>query len=175
VLGSGISKPRPKLASLISLSFWGFAGGLVTIVVSGLFDVPFLIVGLKQLSSRLLAPIWEEMMKATVIFAFFAWNKLGSITQINRDLMTLFGLVVGLSFAAIENIGYINQYNIPLDVVVKRGFSTWDMHIVAAFLSSYGLKESYNKKKIWILPYLAVAILIHLVMNNGDIILQFIS
>ncbi len=173
-LGNVISKPRLNLVSIVSLSSSGLAGGFLAVAVSALINFQFFVSGLGELCVRLIAPVGEEVVKALVILAFLSWSKLRRITRVNRDWMILFGLIVGLSFAAIENVFYIFELDISLDVVVERGFLIWGMHMVNALLFSCGLKTVEGKQRLWILPYLAAAILIHLIVNNRDIILQFV-
>jgi len=150
--------------------YCGILGGFLVLLLSGLIDVPFLILGQQQLTVRVLVPIWEEVFKAIVIWAFIK-DKLGIEVKTKNGSIVFLGAVLGLSFALYENLGYILSHNILLQVVVGRGFSTWVMHIVGATISSYGIQRSLSAKKK-ILPYVVLAILIHLLMNNGDLVLQ---
>jgi len=150
----------------------GILGGFLVLILSGLIDVPFLILGQQQLTVRVLVPIWEEVFKAIVIWALIK-DKLGIEVKIKNGSIVFLGANLGLSFALYENLGYILSYNTPLQVVVGRGFSTWLMHIVGATISSYGIQKSLStRRKTKILPYVVLAILIHFLMNNGDLILQ---
>jgi len=152
--------------------FYGISGGFLVFILSGLIDVPFFILGQQQLTVRLLAPIWEEVFKAIVIWAFIK-DKLGIGIKIKNDLIVFLGAVLGLSFALYESLGYILSYNILLQVVVGRGFSTWLMHMAGATISSYGIQKSLStRRKTEIMLYVVLAILIHILMNNGDLILQ---
>jgi len=164
---------RLKIIPVVLLCLLGFCGGTLAIFFSALTDVPFYILGFEQLSSRIRAPILEETIKAAVIVVFFARTKLSSKVRTGESSIVYFGLVLGLSFAFVENLFYVGLYKISLNDVVIRGFFTWVMHMMGAFLSAYGVRKSLMSRKIfWCLPYLMVAILVHFMVNNGDIILH---
>jgi hypothetical protein len=108
--------------------------------------------------------IVEELCKFVTVFMVFSWNRSKNLLIRDRKSVVWYGLLVGLFFAFLENFFY---FNIGLDVIIKRGFISWPMHMIYTECSTYGLIQTlvFGKKKDWLL-LLPVSILIHFLFNQ---------
>ena len=126
-----------------------------------------------SLYTRLWAPILEEVLKAVVVIALFAANRIGYMID-----AAIMGFAVGTGFALAENAFFLWQFTDATTAVwVVRGFGTALMHggtsaIMASL--SYLLfaprlrvsEEAYRFSLLPFLPGLALAILVHAAFNQ---------
>lgn len=126
-----------------------------------------------SLYTRLWAPILEEVLKAVLVVALFAGNRIGYMID-----AAIMGFAVGTGFALAENAFFLWQFtDATTGVWVVRGFGTALMHggttaIMASL--SYLLfaprlrvsEELYRFSLLPFLPGLLAAILVHAAFNQ---------
>lgn len=126
-----------------------------------------------SLYTRLWAPILEEVLKAILVVALFAGNRIGYMID-----AAIMGFAIGTGFALAENAFFLWQFtDATTGVWVVRGFGTALMHggttaIMASL--SYLLfaprlrvsEELYRFSLLPFLPGLLAAILIHAAFNQ---------
>ena len=81
-----------------------------------------------------IAPVVEEIMKFLPV-AFFLL-----VFDLKDDDLTNFALLMGISFATLENICYLIENGASsISLLVLRGFGTGAMHLACVLLAVYGL------------------------------------
>lgn len=150
---------KPLRKASVMLFLYGFTAASFSVLpVDLLYRI--------YLNARSFAAIIEETSKFAFVLLFFSCRKLNDTTFKNKNLVWL-GALVGLFFAFLENFSYISTFNIDLSVVIKRCFTAWPMHILYTSCSSYGLMQTFIRKKgvIWLL-LLPLSIIIHHLYNT---------
>jgi hypothetical protein len=136
------------------------AGAFSGLWVDTLYKLPYL-------NLRSFAHIVEELVKFTIILLLLNWSKLRSLLSTDRNSFVWFGIVAGLFFAFLENIGWILSLNIDPLVTVKRGFFSWPMHMLYTGCSAYGLVQVIiHGKRVYWLILLPVSMLLHFLFNT---------
>ena len=116
--------------------------------------------------SWMVAPVIEEVIKASFLIYLFRANKVGFLID-----AAILGFTIGAGFAFVENIYYlINLSGSNLMIWIIRGFGTAIMHcgttaIVALMVVSLSKKINHLPVKSF-LSGLLLAILIHSVYNQ---------
>jgi len=111
----------------------------------------------------IVAPIAEEFAKLLGLFRLSR-----HMTQQRSGLV--FGVAVGLGFAATENLLYegaaLSQGGVAmfLAVALMRSFSSALMHGCATSMSGYGVARKKFSNRSW-LPYFGLAVLMHALFN----------
>lgn len=163
-----------KLVSLGEVLVLLAGGGTLTVISyfanSGVLDeFP---VGFDNYA-RYTAPAVEETMKAALIVALFAFNRIGYLID-----AAICGFAIGAGFAVAENAFYLHEFaRADLGVWIVRGFGTALMHGGAAALMSvlslvlYTPRlradlKSFRLNLLLFAPGLAVAILLHMAFNH---------
>jgi RsiW-degrading membrane proteinase PrsW (M82 family) len=153
------------LLLLGSVSSW-----VVFPVAGGLLDT--LPIGFSSYS-RFVAPVVEELAKAACVAGLFAANRIGFKLD-----AAISGFAVGVGFAAVENIIYLERYSeLSFGVWLVRGFGTAVMHGGATALfavithellerGTRGHAAQWKWQPHLYLPGLAVAIATHLAFNQ---------
>jgi RsiW-degrading membrane proteinase PrsW (M82 family) len=154
--------------------------GILVYVVSAVIEFFLMLGGLATLNIFVLAPIIEECGKfLSIFFVFHQGKKISSLRNwLNKlwlsgllwndsDKPKIYaGVILGLTFAASENIIRIFAENQTLCVVGIRSVSVWIMHMLTPIILIYGYKQLLAKKKVQWLIYLLIAILIHVFFNS---------
>jgi len=115
--------------------------------------------------SRYLAPILEELLKASVIVILIKQNRTGFLIDAG-----IYGFAVGAGFAVVENIYYLSVLqNITLISGAMRGLGTAIMHsgatsLVAVF--TIGALNLEKKQYTGLIPGLFLAVITHSVFNH---------
>lgn len=117
-------------------------------------------------TSRFIAPLTEEILKALVVIWFFRTNRIGFLVD-----GAIFGFAVGAGFAVAENFFYLAlDRDQNLAVWIVRGFGTAVMHgsVTAIFaIASQALTERNMRiHPIRYLPGLIIAVALHAVYNQ---------
>jgi len=119
------------------------------------------------------APVVEESLKAALMMALFARNRIGFMID-----AAITGFAVGAGFSLVENVFYLwNFSREDLGVWLVRGFGTAVMHggsaalfgALGQFLTERSLKLEAARYRFNPLPYLpglAVAIAVHSAFNH---------
>jgi RsiW-degrading membrane proteinase PrsW (M82 family) len=119
--------------------------------------------------SRYIAPLIEEMVKASIIVYLFRTNRIGFLIDAG-----ILGFTVGAGFSFIENIYYLHlASDAHYGVWIVRGFGTAIMHggatalfaIVAETMTERHLKMN----PLLYVPGLIVAFLLHSIFNHFPI------
>ncbi len=123
--------------------------------------------------TRYVAPTIEEVLKAGLIIALFAFNRVGYLID-----AAIAGFAIGSGFALAENMFFLQQFtDANLGVWIVRGFGTAIMHGGATALMSvlslvlYAPRlrvsaERFHFNVLLFLPGLAVAIAVHAMFNQ---------
>jgi RsiW-degrading membrane proteinase PrsW (M82 family) len=126
-----------------------------------------------SLYTRLWAPILEEVLKAVLVVALFAGNRVGYMID-----AAIMGFAVGTGFAMAENAFFLWQFtDAETSVWVVRGFGTALMHggttAIMASLSYLFFaprlrvsEEAYRFSLLPFVPGLALAIFVHAAFNQ---------
>ena len=141
----------------MELFFSGFvAGAFSIIIVYVIYNIPHI----KEIASHIV----EEMSKFIIVFLFLNWKKSRDRLLRDKDSVLWYGLIVGLFFAFLENSFYID---LGLEVMLKRGFISWPMHMIYTACSTYGLVQIlvYRKNNEWLL-LLPASIFLHFLFNQ---------
>jgi RsiW-degrading membrane proteinase PrsW (M82 family) len=116
--------------------------------------------------SRFVAPLIEELLKATVIVFLFRANRIGFLIDAG-----ILGFAVGAGFSLVENLYYLaTVHDAHYGVWIVRGFGTAIMHGGATALFAIiaeVLTERHRKMNpLLYLPGLIVAFLLHSIFNH---------
>lgn len=156
---------------LVLLLIGGGAMALVSYAVNGRF-IDAMPIGFSDFS-RFVSPPVEEVLKAALIFALFARNRIGFVID-----AAIVGVAVGAGFSVVENLIYLGVFtHANVGVWVVRGFGTAIMHAGAsALFATIGqhFTERYSRidaqrhrfEILLFLPGLAVAIVAHGLFNQ---------
>ncbi len=163
------------LMYLDSFKLVGFRRILITIGLGGLTALAALAINLRLLSltgidlfwyTRLLAPVIEELLKASVVIYFILSKRVGFMVD-----AALYGVAVGAGFALVENIYYLsifNERNILLWLI--RGFGTAMMHGGATAIVGIvarSLYDRYSPNHVMVfLPGMLIAMVFHSLFNH---------
>ena len=123
--------------------------------------------------SQWVAPVVEEVLKASLILALFAFNRIGYLID-----AAIVGFAIGSGFALAENVFFLHQFTgANMGVWLVRGFGTAIMHGGAtAIMSALSLvlyaprlrisAERFHFNPFLFLPGLVGAIALHAVFNH---------
>ncbi|MDB5430465.1 MAG: hypothetical protein JWP35_1581 [Caulobacter sp.] len=123
--------------------------------------------------SRYMAPMVEEALKASILIALFAFNRIG----FKLDAAVI-GFAVGAGFSILENIFYLHTYpHANLTIWIVRGLGTAIMHGGSASLFAVithefterqagGRAGAYRFNPLLYIPGLVVAAAIHGTFNQ---------
>ncbi|HJU90271.1 MAG TPA: PrsW family glutamic-type intramembrane protease [Gemmatimonadaceae bacterium] len=116
--------------------------------------------------SRYVAPIVEELLKATYIAYLLHRSKVGFVV----DAAT-YGFAVGTGFAFIENIYYLQAHPSPtIWSLIVRGFGTAIMHSGTTAIFAMISRTLHDRAPTWrlalLLPGLAAAVVLHSLYNH---------
>ena len=127
--------------------------------------IPALGLGIERYS-RYVAPLVEELLKATYIVWLLRRNKVGFVVD-----AAIYGFAVGTGFAFFENIYYLPVHPNPtIWTWIVRGFGTALMHggttAIFAMISRTIQNRSPKFRLSLMLPGLAVAAVLHSLYNQ---------
>ncbi len=116
--------------------------------------------------SRYVAPVTEELLKATVIVALIRAHRIGFLVD-----AAIFGFAVGTGFAMAENLHYLRLYpDAQMGTWNVRGFGTAIMHggatAIFAVMGLAMLERAGRARLRAFLPGLAFAALLHSAFNH---------
>lgn len=116
--------------------------------------------------SLYVAPVLEELLKASVIVVLIRTSRIGFLVD-----AAIFGFAVGTGFALIENLYYLQTLDSAnIGVWIVRGFGTAIMHggatAIFAILSQALTERSIGINPLLYLPGLAIAIALHSLYNH---------
>ena len=168
-------KEREPVRVLVTLFFWGMVSALMAIGINSIAGIAFGIFGLGFLSTFLVAPIIEETYKGTGLALLSEYHEFDSIED-----GIVFGFVIGMGFAFIENWIYFMDTSISSDIVgwislfvlrsilfsASHGVYTAITGAVIAFFITRGFKAP----GLGILIGMPIAALFHMMHNSGEII-----
>lgn len=164
---------REPLLAMLGVFIYGatVSVGLAIFLESAAIDVFALFMGTGALSlflSLVIAPVVEELTKATGVFAMR-----GRLDEVENGLV--YGAAVGLGFAATENVLYFTDAlysggDIFLFTVVARTLTSTMLHASASAIVGFGIARAgaqarwFGRPSSW-LPYYFAAVLIHALFN----------
>lgn len=119
-----------------------------------------------QIFSRYLAPVSEELLKASFVAVLIWSGRVGFIVD-----GAIHGFAVGTGFALVENVYYLHSLgHASVLLWVVRGFGTAVIHgstcAIFAIVSKTVLESRPNAGWVWFLPGLFVAVAIHSMFNH---------
>ena len=119
--------------------------------------------------SRLVAPLIEEMVKASIIVYLFHTNRIGFLIDAG-----ILGFTVGAGFSFVENIYYLHTaHDAHYGVWAVRGFGTAIMHggatALFAIIAEVMTERHLKMNPLLYVPGLIVAFLLHAVFNHFPI------
>ena len=109
----------------------------------------------------IIAPITEELLKTSIILFYFKKNRIGFLTD-----AALLAFIIGIGFATVENLWYINNFNNPNMLVwLIRGTGAALLHssAVIVFSISYFFLKEVSKANYFLA--LIPAVILHSVFN----------
>lgn len=115
--------------------------------------------------SRYVAPLTEEIAKASFIGVLIARGRIGFLVD-----AAVKGFAVGTGFAIAENATYLRDFgDAPLMLWALRGLGTGVLHgattAVAAIVGK-AIADRYPRQRLPILPGVAIAIVLHSLYNH---------
>ena len=156
-----------KLVGLKTVLWVIAAGGLATFAI---YFLNGFLISETALSftafSRYVAPITEELLKASVIVFLFRTNRIGFLVD-----SAIMGFAVGAGFAVVENFYYLyTASDAHIGVWIVRGFGTAVMHggvtAIFAIMSQTLTERNMKINPLLYLPGLLAAILLHSLFNH---------
>ncbi|MBT8038687.1 MAG: PrsW family intramembrane metalloprotease [Xanthomonadales bacterium] len=119
--------------------------------------------------SRLIAPLVEETVKASILVYLFRTNRIGFLIDAG-----ILGFTVGAGFSFVENIYYLHfASDAHYGVWAVRGFGTAIMHggatALFAIVSETLTQRHLKMNPLLYLPGLIVAFLLHAIFNHFPI------
>jgi RsiW-degrading membrane proteinase PrsW (M82 family) len=115
--------------------------------------------------SRYVAPVIEELLKASVLVYLFGRHRVGFLVD-----AAILGFAVGAGFAVIENSYLLFNAQMQLGVWIVRGFGTAVMHggvtAIFAILTMAAIERREALTPVTCLPGIAAATLIHSAYNH---------
>lgn len=116
--------------------------------------------------SRYIAPIAEELLKASIVIFLFRTHRIGFLVD-----AAIMGFAVGAGFGVIENFYYLyTASDAHIAVWIVRGFGTAIMHggVMALFGVLCQLLTERNMKinPLLYLPGFAIAVVVHSIFNH---------
>jgi len=116
--------------------------------------------------SIFIAPIIEEILKASFIIYFLLKKRVAFLVD-----GAIFGFSVGVGFAILENIYYLNNLGeVHLLIWILRGFGTSIMHGCTTAIYSIIIKyssERFSKINLTLIPILLIVpVIIHCAFNS---------
>lgn len=164
-LGALVVFDSYKLVSLRSLML-GIGAGSVAALVALVVNGHFLDQWSPLLYTRYIAPMFEELLKATYVYVVIRSKNVGFMVD-----AAIVGFAVGSGFALIENLAYLHSLedaNLPVWIV--RGCGTAVMHggttAIAAVLTKSLSDLRDSDHPFILLPGLGAAIIIHSFFNH---------
>ncbi len=153
-----------KLTDLFLCLVWGMvSAGISYIINTTLFNL----VHLEFFSySRFIAPIIEELLKASLIIFIIYRGKVGFLID-----GAILGFAVGAGFSIIENIYYLHELESSnLTLWIVRGFGTALMHGSCTSIFTIISMNLFSQKDIlklkMFLPGIIFSILLHSIYNQ---------
>lgn len=153
-----------KLTDIFICLVWGMvSAGISYVINSTLFNL----LNVSFISySRFIAPVVEELLKASLIVLFIFRGKIGFLID-----GAILGFAVGAGFSIIENIYYLNALeNSNLTLWIIRGFGTALMHGSCTSVFTIISMNLFSQKEIlkfkMVLPGILFSILLHSVYNQ---------
>lgn len=162
-----------RIYSFIILLFWIYVmfrltnkrNSIIIGVVLGIVSASFALLPIiqdtvnfcfPQNDLEIISPFLEEIIKFSFIFIY------SIIISENVNNVTLLGASSGLGFAFVETFSLYHEFP---SAVIMRGYTSFPIHILTAFVSSYGISQYYSKNgKKWILLFI-VSFIIHYSYN----------
>jgi RsiW-degrading membrane proteinase PrsW (M82 family) len=157
----GSDRPRVVVACVA----WGLVAFLLSFVANH-FCIDILGLTRKFVSTRT-APFVEELFKAGILIYLLRWGKLAYFVD-----GAIYGFAVGMGFAAIENLRYIQLFPAnPFALVVLRDFSSALAHGTATALTGIAigwlaLSTRGKRQRAPMLIGLSGAMTLHCLWNN---------
>jgi RsiW-degrading membrane proteinase PrsW (M82 family) len=147
-------------------------GTIILGCTTGIASYPLNWIGLQWLDvnfttyTRYVAPVIEEAVKATVIWALMRNNRIGFLVD-----AAIYGFAVGAGFAIFENLYYLTVLpDLKLGTWIVRGFGTAMMHggatAIFAVITHTMLEQYPTKGRYALLPGLMIAAITHSVFNH---------
>jgi len=139
---------------------------------AAILSYPLNVVGLEWFDiefgsfTRYVAPLIEEVLKATIIILLIMRNRIGFLVD-----AAIFGFAVGAGFAIFENLFYLQALpDTQLGTWIVRGFGTAIMHggatAIFAIVSHTLTGQHPTKGYVALLPGFIVAVIVHSVFNH---------
>jgi len=143
------------------------AGGLSAIACYGInaFMIGYLAIDFLTYS-RMVAPLIEELIKASILVYLFRTNRIGFLIDAG-----ILGFTVGAGFSFVENVYYLHTTaNADYGVWIVRGFGTAIMHggatALFAIVSETLTERHLKMNPLLYIPGLIVAFLLHAIFNH---------
>jgi RsiW-degrading membrane proteinase PrsW (M82 family) len=147
-----------------------FAGALSAIACSWInaFALEYIALDFARYS-RYVAPLVEEIAKASIIVYLFRTNRIGFLIDAG-----ILGFTVGAGFSLVENIYYLHMVSdAHYGVWVVRGFGTAIMHggatALFAIIAETMTQRHLKMNPLLYVPGLIVAFLLHAIFNHFPI------
>ncbi|MFH1520841.1 MAG: PrsW family intramembrane metalloprotease [Candidatus Micrarchaeota archaeon] len=168
-------KEREPIRILITLFFWGMLSALMAIGLNTVAGIIFGIIGLGFLSSFLSAPIIEETYKGSGLALLSEHHEFDSVED-----GIVFGFVVGMGFAFIENWIYFLNYPMGSDMIswlwlfflrsvvfsAMHGFYT----AITGLIVSIFIIRKFRAPGLAILIGIPIAALFHAMHNSSELL-----
>ena len=153
-------KLRTVLLLIVSGAVTALAAYFINVNFIELFELE------TRFFSKFIAPVIEELLKASVIIFFMYRNRIGFIVD-----AAIFGFAVGAGFATLENIYYLgNLGEANITIWIIRGLGTAIMHActtaIFSMISKYYIDKKSHKSLLTVFPLIIVPVLIHMLFNN---------
>lgn len=152
-------RTKTLLATFISGSLVAFIAYFINTWMLSSLRIDF------SIYSKYIAPIIEELLKATIVIIFIRRKKIGFLIDAG-----IYGFAVGAGFATLENIWFLSVTpDLNLINCMIRGLGTAIMHSgTTALLSIFiiGALNAERKITTGLIPGLILACLIHSAYNH---------
>lgn len=153
-----------KYLDLFTCLIWGMISAGISYVIN---TVLYNLVQINFISySRFVAPVVEELLKASLIIFIIYRGKIGFLID-----GAILGFAVGAGFSIVENIYYLNNLESSnLTLWIARGFGTALMHGSCTSIFTIISINIFNQKDVlklkMFLPGIFLAMVIHSIYNQ---------
>ncbi len=168
-------REREPLRMMVTFFFWGMLAALMAIGINSIAGTLFAIIGLGFLGSFLVAPIVEESFKGTGLALFSEHPEFNSVED-----GFLFGFVIGMGFAFIENWIYFLQT--PMGSDISSWIGLFFLRSVL-FSANHGLytaitggiigfliEKKFRAPALGLLVAVPIAAFFHAMHNSGEML-----
>lgn len=152
-----------RIRVILGMIFAGGVSGLIAYFANGLVLASGTIEFVSY--SRYVAPVLEELLKASVLLYLLKTHRVGFLVD-----AAIMGFSAGAGFALVENAYYLFHSDLNLGIWLVRGFGTAVMHggvtAIFAIVTMAGMEKHEKLTPLTCLPGLAIAALIHSAFNH---------